>query len=341
MNTTAGWKERRFLSVQTKTGLPDIFFLQEWAKTYESQDHGIAELFELQHPLGQVHYPFIKRNVPGSMEWFDTVTPFGLNGPLITDCKKGRERELATAFDIRFQRYCDDHGIIAEYIRFNPWVGNIEPFRDLYGIDRRGIAMYIDLSTTDYFMDEFKSGTRQQVRRALKNDVTIEFDFTGETLQDFNRIYQLMAKRNSIPVYYLFTEEFLEDSFRTLGGKQFIINALHGGQRISTALMVHHGDYLHYHLAANDPAYFKFAANSLVLSEACRWGIENGKKQLHLGGASTEPLFRFKSGFTKTNPLEILTGKKIRNPEIYNQYTAAKIIADPETDTNHFPAYRG
>lgn len=329
------------MSLKTKTGIPDIFFLPEWAKTYESQDHGSAELFEFQHPLGNIHYSFIKRSIPHSTEYFDAITPFGLNGPLITECQPGRERDLAVAFDKAFQNYCEDHGIIAEYIRFNPWIGNIDPFREFYGIDNRGIAMYVDLTSGDYFMDEFKSGARQQVRRALKNDVTIEFDFTGETLEDFNRIYQLMAKRNSIPEYYLFTEEFLADSFRTLGGKQFIINALHGGKRISTALMVHHGDYLHYHLAANDPAYFQFAANSLVLSEACRWGTENGMKQLHLGGASTEPLFRFKSGFTKTEPLDILTGKKIRNSDVYKQFSADKINADPETDTNHFPIYRG
>ena len=329
------------MNVSTKTGIPDIFFLPEWARAYESQDHGVAELFEFQNTLGRVHYTFIKRRVPGNADYWDAITPFGLNGPLITDCRPGREKELAEAFDKAFQTHCEDNNIIAEYIRFNPWIGNIEPFREFYGIDMRGIAMYVDLSSGNYFMDEFKSGTRQQVRRALKNDVTIEFDFTGETLADFSRIYQLMAQKNSIPEYYLFTEEFLADSFRTLAGKQFIINALHDGKRISTALMVHHGDYLHYHLAANDPAYFKFAANSLVLSEACRWGTANGKTQLHLGGASTEPLFRFKSGFTKTEPLEILTGKRIRNPEVYERISKAKIAADPETDTHHFPVYRG
>lgn len=329
------------MNVSTKTGIPDIFFLPEWAGTYESQDRGVAELYEFEHPLGRVHYTFIKRSIPGSADYFDTITPFGLNGPLITDCRPGAEKELATAFDEAFQHYCEDNNIIAEYIRFNPWIANIEHFGELYGIDKRGIAMYVDLTTGDYFMDEFKSGTRQQVRRALKNDVTIEFDFTGETLADFDRIYQLMATRNSIPEYYLFTPEFLADSFRKLGDKQFIINALHGGERISTALMVHHGDYLHYHLAANDPAYFKFAANSLVLSEACRWGVENGKTQLHLGGASSEQLYRFKRGFTKTEPLDILTGKKIRNHEVYGRISKAKIDADPETDTTHFPVYRG
>ncbi len=329
------------MSVSTKTGLPDIFFLPEWAKAYESQDGGVAELFEFSHSLGRVHYPFIKRRVPGSTEYWDTITPFGLNGPLMTDCLKGCEKELAAAFDTAFQSHCKEHNIIAEYIRFNPWIGNIDTFGEFYGIDKRGIAMYVDLSTADYFMDEFKSGTRQQVRRALKNGVSIEFDWTGETLDDFCRIYELMAKRNSLPEYYLFTKEFLEDSFRTLAGRQFIINAVHDGRRISTALMVHHGDYLHYHLAANDPAYFKLAANSLVISEACRWGADNGKTQLHLGGASTEPLYRFKRGFTKTEPLDILTGKKIRNAEVYELIAREKTALEPHTNTGHFPIYRG
>lgn len=329
------------MSVTTKTGIPDIFFLPEWAGAYESQDGGVAQVFEFEHSLGRIQYTFIKRIVPGTTGYFDTITPFGLNGPLITECEAGREKELAAAFDGAFEQYCRDHRIIAEYIRFNPWIGNIQHFGEFYGIDKRGIAMYVDLSTDDYFMDEFKSGTRQQVRRALKNGVTIEYDFTGETLDDFCRIYELMAQRNSIPEYYLFSKEFLEDSFRSLAGNQFIINAIHEGTRISTALMVHHGDYVHYHLAANDPAYFKFAANSLVISEACRWGVDNGKKQLHLGGASTEALYRFKSGFTKTEPLDILTGKKIRNAAVYEKISRAKTAAEPDTNTGHFPIYRG
>lgn len=70
--------------------------------------------------------------------------------------------------------------------------------------------------------------------------------------------------------------------------------AKYEGRYIFAAMFVYHGDYLHYLFAANDPEYFHVAANSLILDEGCKWGVQHHKKEMHLGGASTEELFRFK-----------------------------------------------
>lgn len=332
------------MAILSETAVPDIFFLPEWGKSYESQDQGEIKIFELKNETGHIFYPFVLRQVPikiGEELYYDTITPFGLNGPVILNCNPDKKAELTALFDSEFQTYCEKNNIIAEYIRFNPWLKNINDFEHIYNIDNRGIVMFIDLTVKDFFMEEFKSSTRQQVRRALKNNVEIEYDFTGASLKDFYRLYNIMAERNNIPEYYLFTEEFLANTFKNLEGKQFIINAKHEGKYISTALFLHHGDYFHYHLAANDPAYFNLAGNSLILYEACQWGIENGKKELHLGGATSDPLYRFKKGFTKTEPLDILTGKKVRNKKVYKMLSDYKLKNNEIENLSHFPLYRG
>jgi serine/alanine adding enzyme len=332
------------MTVKSKVEVPDIFLMPEWGKAYESQDHGESRIFELKNEIGHVYYQFVLRPVPILAEgtsYYDTITPFGQGGPVILNCQPGKKAELAALFDQEFQAYCEQHNIVSEYIRFNAWLKNIEDFKDIYSIDNRGITMYIDLTVNDFFMDEFKSSTRQQVRRALKNNVEIEYDFTGSSVQEFHRLYQIMAKRNNVPEYYLFSEELLRKSFSLLEGKQFIIYVKHEGVNISAALFAHHGEYLHYHLAANDPDFFRLAGNSLILNEGCRWGVENGKKELHLGGASTEALYRFKRGFTKTEPLDILTGKKIRNPEAYRMLSDIKAGSEGIENPGHFPLYRG
>lgn len=95
---------------------------------------------------------------------------------------------------------------------------------------------------------------------------------------------------------------------------------------------------MHYHLAANDPSAYPLAGNSLVISEACHWGVENGKKELHLGGAgSDENLYRFKRNFTKAPPLELLMGKKIRMPEAYDQLSEAKKAQEGIKHPGYFP----
>ena len=98
---------------------------------------------------------------------------------------------------------------------------------------------------------------------------------------------------------------------------------------------------MHYHLAANDPAAYPLAGNSLVIFEACRWGVENGKKEFHLGGASDENLYRFKQNFTKAPFLELLMGKKIRMQEAYEQLSEAKKATQGIKYPGYFPLYRG
>ncbi|TWT27311.1 GNAT family N-acetyltransferase [Planomicrobium sp. CPCC 101110] len=332
------------MTVSSKTAVPDIFFTKEWGKAYERHDLGEMRIFELKNETGHIYYPFIMRPIPavvGSVVYYDTITSFGLSGPLILECLPGKKRELTDAFDREFQSYCEENHIISEYVRFSSWLNNAEDFRNIYDINNRGIVMYVDLTVEDYFMQEFKSCTRQQIRRAWKNNVEIEYDYTGATIQEFHRLYMIMAQKNNIPKHYMFTEELLAESFNQLEGKQFIIYAKYQGQYISGAIFMHHGEYLHYHLAANDPEFFNVAGNSLILHEGCRWGVEHGKKELFLGGASTEPLYRFKRGFTKTEPLPIITGKKVRNPEIYASLTKWNLIMNKDADTGYFPAYRG
>ena len=325
------------------TKIPDIYFLPEWGKSYESKDGGELKIFEFENEIGHVFYQFVLRPVPvrnGEVAYFDTITPYGFSGPLILRCAPYKKEELVALFNDEFQQYCEKHNIVAEYIRFNPWLKNRSDFETIYNIKENGSTVVIDLTVDNFFTDEFSSNARKQVRRALKNNVEIEYDFTGNSIKEFHRLYNLMAKKNSIGDYYLFTEQFLMNSFKSLEGKQFIISAKHEGKYISTALFIHHGDYLHYHLAASDPEYFNLAGNSLLVYEACRWGTENGKKELHLGG-SMGTLYRFKSGFTKGETLEFEVGTKVRNEEVYNGLVDYKKRKSEIRDARYFPLYRG
>lgn len=324
--------------------LPDIYFLPEWGNYYATKElEGKLEIFEIRNDFGHVYYQFIVRPIPletGGDEYFDTITPYGFSGPIIVECQNGKREELATMFNEKFQAYCDERGIITEYIRFNPWLKNFQDFQDYYNIRSHGHTLFIDLTVDDFFMEEFSPKARTQVRRAQKNEVEIEFDFTGSTAQKFHHLYDAMADKLEFGDYYRFSEEFLKNSFESLQGKQFFINAMYKGKCVSSSFMLCHGDYLHYHLTANDPEFFHLAANSLIVYEACRWGSENGIKEVHLGGGSIETIGQFKKRFTKTEPLDLLIGKKVRNQDVYEELVALKEknggIGNPE----FFPLYR-
>lgn len=326
---------------------PDIYFLPEWGQAYEAKETG-GELrrFELENEIGHVSYQFIIRKTPVQTEeqvHYDTITPFGFSGPVILKCLPDRRKELSKIFDEAFQEYCMKNNIVTEYVRFNGWINNLQDFEDFYKTRNHGTTIFVDLTGEDFFRDEFSSNTRKQVRKSKKNNVEVELDYTGSSSHEFARLYEKMVKKNDVTnEYYQFSKEFIRDSFHYLSGKQFLINAKYEGKYISSVLIIHHGDFLHYHLAANDPDYFHLAGSSSLIYEACCWGVENGKKAFHLGGASNdENLHRFKMGFTKSEPLELLIGMKIRDHESYRELvTVRKKMAEPLYE-GYFPLYRG
>lgn len=328
------------------TTLPDIYFLKEWGNYYKTKEFkGDFQLFELKDDMGHIYYPFIKRPIiinDVETNYFDTITPYGFNGPIILKCLDNKREEIIALFDEKFQNYCDKNNIITEYIRFNPWLKNHSDFKDIYKFRNHGTTLYIDIDGNDFFMDEFSSNARTQVRRGRKNNLEIKFDFDGSSSKEFARLYALMAKKNNIDDYYKFSEEFLRNSFQVFEGKQFIISAIYEGKYIAASLVVFHEEKLHYFLTATDPDYYHMAANSLLIYEICRWGSENNKKVVHLGGAgNVEGVKRYKKGFTKTDELELWIGYKTRNQKVYDELVTMKKNVDEISNYKYFPLYRG
>lgn len=325
---------------------PDIYFLPEWGKFYETKEcEGERQQFVLENEFGCIYYQFIKRPITingRETEYYDTITPYGFGGPVVLEYKEGYKEQLTRSFDKEFQQYCEKNHIITEYIRFNPWLKNQLDFNRIYQMRNHGTTLYINLNGDDFFTEEFSSNARRQVRRGRKNNLEIEFDFSGFSTKEFHRLYELMAQKNDITEYYMFTEEFLHDSFKVLEGKQFIINAKFEGKYVGAAFFIHHRDYLHYHLAATDPDFYHLACNSLIIYEGCRWGKENGIKELHLGGAgSFESLLRFKKGFTKSEELDLMIGMKNRNEAVYDELVNLSGKSEEARNKGYFPLYRG
>lgn len=326
------------------TQVPDIYFLKEWGQAYQVRDNGEATIFEFKHDLGHVYYQFIRKAIPQCIEskiYYDTITPYGFNGPIILEYEQGRKEELIRLYDKAFHQYCQDNDIVAEYVRFSPWLKNHLDFESIYTLKYNEFTMYIDLTVNDFFMDEFDKKRRNRYRKSIELGVEIEFDFTGESIGEFNRIYQLTADKNDIGAYYKFSDDFLKDTFRVLKEKQFIINAIYEGKYVSSAIFFHHGDYMHAHLAANDPLYFPTNGDTQIIYEACKWGVNNKKTHLHLGGAPTPELLRFKKLFTKNGYCDFYVGKKVRNQLIYDKLLHIRLEDGALNNPSFFPEYRG
>lgn len=316
---------------------PDVYYLKKWGIANEKKDDGIWEYFLYKSDLGEVYYPFIKRKIDEKIdcnEYYDIITPYGFNGPIIisNNCKK--LENLVNDYNVKFNEYCKKNNIVSEYVRFSPWLKNHIFFKDIYDIKYNNTTLFIDL-TKDFFYEEFSSKCRNVIRKSIKNNVEVDFDFEGNTIEEFSLLYNKMAKKNNVNDFYKFDLEFLRELFNMMYGNIVIVNAKYNGKCISSAMFLYCEEFIHYHLSGNDYEYTNLGANSLILSKVAEWAKKRNIKQFHLGGASRESLFKFKKQFTKNGVLDYFVGSKIRNEKVYNE-----LVKKHSNNTGFFPKYR-
>jgi len=320
--------------------LPDIYFEPEWGQLYAEKDNGIYSKFVFENESGLVYYSFIKRKIDiviDGMSYYDIITPYGFGGPIVLQCKEGCKSKLLGSFKSAFDAYCAKENVVTDSCRFSPWLMNHLDFQHMYEVVPNFSTVGIDLSVEDVFMDEIKSKKRNMIRKAQKLGVEIHFDFEGKEIDSFIRIYENTIDKNNISDYYRFDASFFKRNFIELKDRIFIAYALYEKKIISIAFFLLGGEYLHYHLAANDTDYFGIPANDLMLYKVALYGKEIGKKYFMLGGAgSNKSLHSHKMGFTRYGEYPFHKGRRICDQEIYD-----KILHNCEkVDLNFFPSYR-
>lgn len=322
--------------------VPDVYYLKEWRELYAERDGVGADCYKFEHPDGTVIYPYVLRKAPEAedgAEYYDIITPYGFNGPCVIDRKNEDLSALVNAFDADFSRYCKERRIIAEYVRFSPWLNNAEIFGSLYNLRNNGQTIAIDLTVNDVLRDEISSKRRNLIRAAEKKGVIVEFDDSGEGVDTFYQLYQNTIQKNEIGNYYQFSLPFLRKQFEMLGCHVYLAHAKVDSKIISSSFLLQCGDQMHYHLSANDYSMTSYQGNSLLLYEAAKRGKAYGCKYLHLGGVGVaEPsLMHFKLSFTKQGIFPFFIGSRVQNPEIVQELT----MKYSSGTTSYFPPYRG
>ncbi|MCQ2507895.1 MAG: GNAT family N-acetyltransferase [Dorea sp.] len=326
----------------------DLYFQERWQKLFADRDNNVWKKVRFRCEYGDAEYSFSERPVVihgKEYPYKDILTPYAFSGPLIK-VKEGvpgesseelacRKKLLAKAFDDWFQKYCEKEGIVAEFVQFNPWIGNDRDFWDLYEMSYRSKLIGIDLTVDDLMMDEIHKRRRTQIRKAIKSGVTVTYDTTGEMIPTFLEIYKNTIEKYDVINYYQFSEEFLQKLFDLYKGQVCIACAMYEGQCINATFFVKAKDYTHYFLSGNAPEGEKLDGNSLVLYDyACKMK-EEGCKMLVLGGAESK-LGKFKKTFSRSEGMDYYSGQKIRLPEVYDMLVAENGI----TETSYFPKYR-
>lgn len=327
----------------------DIYFTPQYCKIYENNGDGILKNFSMNSRYGKVYYNFLIREIDWVIDnkrYYDITTPYGYGGPLFYDYRTEEDLEcLILEFKEKFEQYCQENDIVSEFIRFHPLIKNYLFMDNYMEIDYIRDTVYIKLDSEEQIWHDITSKCRNMIRKAEKNNISIELDNSLESLRTFIKLYNMTMVKNNASPYYFFEDKFFYDTMDLLKGNIYIFNAIYDNKVISSALIMKYNEFAHYHFSGSDPEYLTLAPNNLLLYKVALWAYENGCKYFHLGGGylgNNDSLFKFKKSFSKNNLLKFYIGKKIHNKEIYIKLTEEweKVNNNKEKKNNFFPIYR-
>ncbi|WP_460806506.1 GNAT family N-acetyltransferase [Micromonospora zhanjiangensis] len=283
------WRHREVFAHPSYVGLfagPDDVPMAAYAAT----DHGF------------VLYPFVLRPVDAThlraaagRPLRDITSAYGYGGPFHSDI----DEVAAKNFWSRFDDFCRGQGVVTEFVRIPvlrhhllPYPGQVEP--KLTNVVR-------DLTTPPGVMwYEFEHKVRKNVKRARQRGVTVEVDEHGAHLDDFLRIYHGTMRRRAADAAYHFPRHMFERLGQELPGQFVFFHARHGGEIVSTELVLVSADHIYSYLGGTVAAAFDVRPNDLLKFAIIEWGRQHGKTSFVLGGVT--PRTTASSGTSAPSP---------------------------------------
>lgn len=320
----------------------DIYWLSGYVKAFQIHGDGEPLLFYYEDSMTRGMNVVMKRDISDDKhfsdlipqnEYFDFSTPYGYGGWII---EGSNSEELFT----QYRNWCADNGIISEFVRFHPVLGNHLCSDSAYDICQLGDTVTMDLSSQEIIWENITSKNRNMIRKAKKNGITIYTGRYPEIYENFKMIYDQTMDKDNAEDYYYFDSNFYESILNDLPYNAQVFYAVYEKKIVATSIMLVANGFMNYHLSGSLKEYSKLAPTNLLLYEAALWGNANGCRTLYLGGgvgSDDDSLFKFKKAFYRKDDLKrFYIGKKVFIEEKFNELIEMR---EP-IESGFFPMYR-
>lgn len=273
--------------------------------------------------------PRFEEKIPAG-KLFDYSTPYGYGGWVV---EGSVHQELSCEYEV----FCQQEGIVSEFVRFHPVLNNAASLSESYEIRQLGPTVALDLKSKDTIWQNITSKNRNMIRKAQKNGIIISHGNTLDLYKKFEIIYKETMDRDEASPYYYFEQSMYDSLREDLPGCAEVFYAELDGEIIATSIILGANGRLNYHLSGSKAEYRSLAPSNLLLYEAACWGAENGFKTFHLGGgvgSREDSLFKFKKSFFRGEPLQYAIGCRIFDEELYRE------LCNSGSGGVFFPGYR-
>jgi hypothetical protein len=320
------------------TVFKDVFLLEEYYKLSEINGEGSFHFFTFSDNGRHAVYPFLKNEILGfkslfNERYYDIQSAYGYGG-VITN---SYEDDFIKLFFENFEFYCSQNNIVAEFIRFNPLLGNsnFSSSKMHQYEDRNTIVIDLSLGYDEIFNSSYTSKTRNVIRKARKNGHI--FDICSHPdhgqIKKFYEIYSGTMRRVEAEDFYLFSLNYFIEFFRLLKDSVFLAFVYnHEGEIICSSIFLRYSNFFHYHLSGRVQNSDN-SVNNFMIDEAVKFGVSLGAKEFHLGGGLTndksDRLFKFKASFSKEMRV-FKFGTRVYDKHLYEQLISEWTEKNPE-----------
>lgn len=320
----------------------DVFYLPEYVEAFKIHGDGEPILFYYNDGRTRAMNVVMKRDIAKveffkdkieENKYFDLSSPYGYGGFII-------EGEDYKKVNKSYEEYCKKNNIICEFVRFHL----LENYQEKYDGDainiKHNIIRKLDMNPEEMLMD-FEHKVRKNIKKANRNNLQIQIDENGKTLEEFLRIYYSTMDRNHAEQEYYFDKSFFK-KLNEMKENIVYFNVIYEGKVISTELVVYSPNNCYSYLGGTLSEYFDLRPNDFLKYEIIKWAYNKGINNFILGGGyggEDDGIYRYKKSFAPNGIYDFYIGKNIFDKRIYKKLVKIR-EENGKIDKNFFPIYR-
>lgn len=253
----------------------DIYFTTEWGELNTYIEEGKPHIFECKTEFGSIKNLFIMRKIPmlvDGEQYYDLSSPYGYGGPYIENCQPGRKQELLSEYEKQFGKYCREHKIVSEFVRFHPIVENGIDFKEIYNAECIKHAVGTSLEKDNPAQEEFSKSCRKNIRKALNAGVQWKIAKSPQSISSFIKVYYSTMDRNEVGKFYYFSESYFQKCLELFGENIILVEAVYEGNVIVAGFYICYGPVIHAHLSGTLREYIHLSPAYVIKYATAVWG---------------------------------------------------------------------
>lgn len=303
---------KKWLDLWTSCPHRDVMAHPEYVRLFaRPQDRAVAAA--LRTDTGGILYPVVVRPISAE-PWAtkdatgcDLTTAYGYGGPFAWSVTPADAKTFWTAFD----GWASAQEACTSFARLSLFPGQLLPFNGQTVVSGPNVVRRVDLPT-EALWNDYKSDARRNIDQAREHGIEIEFDDTGNRLDEFLAIYTSTMDRRGASQGYYFPRSFFESFLQNLAGHFTFVHAKVRGKVVSSEILLLSSDHAYSYLGGTLAEAFHLSPTYLVKHESFLWCRDHGLKAVVLGGGyqPNDGILRFKQRFGRSSEVPFMLGQK-------------------------------